>query len=104
MLRKDRFTLEAGWYLYAGSANGSGGLKARISRHLRPEKRPHWHVDQLTMAASDIFALAFPNGSECELTAELNEKSDFGFPLPGFGSSDCRSCTSHLLRYAEQRN
>ncbi len=36
--------LERGWYVYTGSAHGPGGLRARVSRHLRPDKAPHWHI------------------------------------------------------------
>lgn len=91
------FTLEAGRYAYCGSANGSGGLAARLGRHFRSDKNPHWHVDQLSLAASELTALAFPDGSECALADALH-KAGATYPLPGFGSSDCRLCTSHLLR------
>ena len=36
-----------GYYLYVGSAFGSGGLDARLRRHFRSEKRHHWHIDYL---------------------------------------------------------
>jgi Uri superfamily endonuclease len=39
--------LPAGRYLYCGSAKGRGGLKARLSRHMRRGKSVRWHVDQL---------------------------------------------------------
>jgi len=34
-----------GFYAYCGSA--MGGLRARINRHLRSEKKARWHVDYL---------------------------------------------------------
>jgi Uri superfamily endonuclease len=37
----------AGYYLYLGSALGSGGLAARLRRHLSVDKRPFWHIDYL---------------------------------------------------------
>ena len=40
--------LPAGRYLYCGSAKGRGGLKARLSRHMRRGTSVRWHVDQLT--------------------------------------------------------
>jgi hypothetical protein len=40
--------LPTGHYLYCGSAKGPGGLKARLSRHMRRGKSVRWHVDQLT--------------------------------------------------------
>ncbi|MGI9372862.1 MAG: GIY-YIG nuclease family protein, partial [Hyphomicrobiales bacterium] len=88
--------LSAGWYLYAGNAGGPGGLRARVSRHLRTEKKPRWHVDQLTIAA-ETSALVFAEKNECGLIADLLASSQFTTPLPGFGSSDCRACESHLL-------
>ncbi len=90
------FTLPAGHYAYCGSAHGPGGIAARVSRHFRCEKKPHWHIDQLTIAAREITARVFPGGNECDLAARLGNAGAEP-PLPGFGSSDCRSCTSHLL-------
>ncbi len=96
-LRGKPYTLAHGTNLYAGSANGPGGIAARVARHLRKDKKLHWHVDALTVAASEISALAFPDGSECALVKRLLEEG-CEVPLPGFGSSDCRTCPAHLLR------
>lgn len=90
-------TLPAGLYLYAGSARGPGGLKARLRRHLRADKKPHWHIDRLANAATRMTAFAIPDGRECALVQSLLESEQYHHPLPGFGSSDCRICTSHLL-------
>lgn len=89
---------QAGWFVYAGSARGPGGVRQRLSRHFRPDKKIHWHVDHLTAAADESLALAVPEGGECTLAARLIETGDFVPVIPGFGSSDCRSCTSHLLQ------
>ena len=97
--------LPAGWLVYAGSARGPGGLRARLRRHLAREKRRRWHVDQLTTAADALFALPFadaqtaPAPSECALTGALLASGLFEVPVPGFGSSDCRACPAHLLRW-----
>lgn len=88
-----------GCYVYAGSANGPGGIRARLRHHLRADKRPHWHVDQLTNAAARVEALALPGGAECAIVARLAEAPGLAPPLAGFGSSDCRVCVSHLLRW-----
>lgn len=88
--------LPAGDYFYCGSANGPGGLRARLGRHMRREKRAHWHVDQLTAAAGTLGAFVVEGGSECALNAAL---AGFPIPLPGFGSSDCPRCASHLRRF-----
>lgn len=95
-LRGKSWWLGPGTYLYAGSANGPGGIAARVARHVRRDKPQHWHVDALTAAASETNALAFPGGDECALVERLQGEG-YHFPVPGFGSSDCRSCPAHLL-------
>lgn len=47
--------LAPGRYVYFGSAWGSGGLRARIRRHVRPDKSPHWHIDYLTRQVQPVF-------------------------------------------------
>lgn len=91
--------LGAGWYVYAGSAHGPGGVGARLRRHFRRDKKVHWHVDRLTIAAGDILAVALEGGSECKIVDRLIRSNDFIFPQDGFGSSDCRICRSHLLQW-----
>lgn len=88
--------LPAGSYVYAGSARGPGGIRARTARHLRRGKRLHWHIDRLTEAAA-CWAFAVPGGRECELVQDLLARPDYEVALAGFGSSDCRHCVSHLL-------
>ena len=89
--------LPAGRYLYCGSANGPGGLKARLSRHFRRGKSVRWHIDQLTERGSVIGSWIFPGGFECELVRRF---SLLPIPIPGFGSSDCAKCRSHLLKWS----
>jgi len=60
-------TLSIGRYLYCGSAKGPGGLKARLSRHMRRGASVRWHVDQLTERGLVIGSWIFPGGDECEL-------------------------------------
>jgi Uri superfamily endonuclease len=81
--------LSAGRYLYCGSANGPGGLKARLSRHMRRGKSLRWHIDQLTERGSVIGSWIVPGGDECELVRRL---LPLPIPIPGFGSSDCAKC------------
>lgn len=90
--------LPAGTYVYAGSAYGPGGMAARLKRHFRKDKSPHWHIDRLTLAASDMSAFAVVDGHECRLVASLLAAEGYETALPGFGSTDCRTCQSHLLR------
>ena len=99
VLRLNRTVLEPGTYVYAGSAYGPGGIRARVARHLRREKIPHWHIDHLTVRAECVDVLTYPGGSECALVAALLADGA-EIPVPGFGSSDCRNCAAHFLRLA----
>ncbi len=89
--------LPAGWTLYAGSARGAGGLRARVSRHLRRDKPKRWHADWITPEARSAFAMCFMDRGECDIVAALSSTGWFDFPVPGLGSSDCRACVSHVL-------
>ena len=93
--------LSPGRYLYAGSARGPGSIRARVARHLRPEKKPHWHVDRLTEAGRVVEWVAVPGGDECRIFAAAMALPGATVPKPGFGSPDCRRCPSHLLRLPE---
>ena len=104
-LRIPRFAgsrLEPGIYAYAGSARGPGGIAARVGRHLGAEKTVRWHIDHLTMVADAVWASVFPDADECALVARLTGGDAFETPLPGFGSSDCRTCEAHLLKFHER--
>lgn len=91
--------LTPGRYLYCGSARGPGGLRARIGRHLRPDKKPHWHIDQLTTQGHCRGAWVYEDGNECALVEAL---SPLPHPLLGFGATDCPRCPSHLLFWTPQ--
>lgn len=100
--RLGTYTLSAGIYAYAGSAQGPGGLHARIARHLRTPKTPHWHIDALT-AAVPISALWIVESSErleCTWAHTLSAIPGVTCPIPRFGSSDC-ACPSHLFALPE---
>ena len=64
---KPSLSLTPGRYIYAGSANGPGGLKTRVSRHTRRAKRSRWHIDQLTENGDVLGAWISPGGVECDL-------------------------------------
>ncbi|OAN49413.1 endonuclease III [Paramagnetospirillum marisnigri] len=88
--------LAPGHFLYCGSARGPGGIKARVGRHMQKDKTVRWHVDRLTTTGMVLGAWVFPGGDECELVGMLTEMP---VPIPGFGSSDCETCVSHLLAW-----
>jgi len=90
------FFLLPGLYAYVGSAFGSGGIPSRLYRHLKREKKRHWHLDFITTFPyfSPLLVVVIPNlRVECEVAGFI---SKFGSPVPSFGSSDC-PCTSHLF-------
>jgi Uri superfamily endonuclease len=90
--------LAPGLYIYAGSARGPGGIRARLARHFRVEKRKHWHVDQLTRVSEvRLWASPLPESHECDLVTKLIDSGRFDTACAGFGSSDCRLCEGHLL-------
>ena len=82
-----------GYYAYTGSA--LGGLNPRINRHLRKDKKLHWHIDYLLDKAiiNDIIIAETEDRMECVLAQALLLRFE---AIPGFGASDCR-CRSHLV-------
>jgi Uri superfamily endonuclease len=91
----------AGWYLYAGSARGPGGLPARLARHgrrLGPDKRARWHIDYLREQATwgGAWGCAAGERQECAWAAALRGLPGAQVVATGFGSSDCR-CPTHLV-------
>lgn len=91
-------SLPPGYYVYAGSA--LGGLSGRLRRHLRSEKRLHWHIDYLLTKAEidQIWYSLGHNRLECTWNALLGDLPGAESPVPGFGASDCH-CPSHLTRF-----
>jgi Uri superfamily endonuclease len=99
------YDFPAGEYVYLGSAHGSGGLRARVGRHLRVEKPRHWHIDYL-LARAGLLGLCWvvsPTRLECSWSQALTRLPTARLPIPGFGASDCRShagnCRAHLLSF-----
>ncbi len=96
--RLGRFTFPAGIYLYTGSSRR--WLAARLARHLRREKRHHWHIDYfLDLEAAAVTAIRLYREPECE----VNRRTAGLIVVPGFGAGDCRcGCGSHL-KYTASR-
>ena len=82
-----------GYYAYVGSA--MGGFKSRLNRHLKSNKKPHWHIDYLLQKASitEIILSETKDRAECAIAQALSHQFD---SVPGFGCSDCK-CHSHLF-------
>lgn len=89
-----RFTFKKGFYAYVGSAFGPGGLKSRITHHVAPKKRYHWHIDYLNPAVKEVWVSGQGERLEHEWAEALGESASD--KIPGFGCSDC-SCDSHLF-------
>jgi len=106
--RLGNFTFRPGAYLYSGSARR--GLRSRINRHLRREKKLRWHIDYLLDSpvaidylldspVAEVRRVLISTRPECELV----RKGGGLVVVPGFGASDCRSgCASHLRMVVNQ--
>ena len=65
-----------GYYAYVGS--GMGGVEPRVSRHLRRNKKPHWHIDYLREKAlvADIIICETEDRVECTIAQALGSQFD----------------------------
>ena len=84
---------DSGYYAYIGSA--MAGLKQRVLRHLRKEKKLHWHIDFLLEKAliENIIVCQSMERNECDIAGEIAKRYRV---INGFGSSDCK-CPGHLF-------
>ena len=82
-----------GWYGYIGSA--LNGLDQRIQRHLRKQKKMHWHIDYLLLYSKIVQAFYKESNrkEECRIAQVFQRKFT---SIEDFGCSDCR-CKSHLF-------
>lgn len=98
--RSGSISLRVGFYLYVGSALGSGGLRARIGRHLGPTRAVHWHIDYLKRAARivEVWYVLDSTRREHAWAEALGGLAGASIPMPGFGASDCR-CAAHLFHF-----
>jgi len=96
--RLGTFSFRVGYYVYVGSALGSGGLSARLARHHRQQKRLHWHIDYLLARAHIVGILADTSGErlECAWARKWLDTPGARSIVPGFGASDC-DCPAHLI-------
>ena len=89
--------LRRGFYVYVGSAFGSGGLRGRIAHHLKVSERPHWHIDYLRAHArlEEVWCCRDAERREHQWASAVQAMRGAEMPVAGFGASDCR-CRSHL--------
>lgn len=88
------FEFPAGFYIYVGRAKKN--LASRIRRHVRKEKRLHWHIDYFLTRSAVEGVLIVAGDDECGVAHFLSSHSFLRAPVMGFGSSDCR-CRSHFF-------
>ena len=94
-------TFQPGYYIYAGSALGSGGL-SRVTRHIRfyreRYRKAKWHIDYLMEEAvlEKTVCAETEERLECILAAGIGRDS-----VLRFGCSDC-DCASHLFYRKEE--
>jgi Uri superfamily endonuclease len=91
-----------GMYIYVGRAQK--GLKARIRRHTRKEKKLFWHIDYLLRKGKLREIWTRENFfDECRTASKLRDFLLSPSPIrKGFGSSDCR-CPGHLLHVSSSK-
>jgi Uri superfamily endonuclease len=98
--------VEAGYYLYTGSALGRGALslEGRLTRHRRLFKKKRWHIDYLTTRRAVRFKgalyLVSNKRLECKINQAIQENVRTVMILPNLGASDCR-CQAHLVRVGD---
>lgn len=100
-----RVHFEQGFWVYVGSAMGTGStsLEKRLARHFSKNKTIHWHIDYLLDNPDVIEFAVCGEGNrrlECILAQAIAKDPEFENGPRGFGSSDCRAgCTSHIFRH-----
>ena len=89
----NKILFNKGFYVYVGSA--LNGLEQRVQRHLRKQKKMHWHIDSLLRHAKIINIFYKENNAreECNIAKILDKKL---LSVSDFGCSDC-TCKSHLF-------
>ena len=91
--------LKPGIYVYIGS--GMGGLTSRVKRHLKVDKKRHWHIDFLLPHVKVLGALLLPSNKREEdfWSMFIGEYSIEA--VEGFGSSD-RNTVANLYRLKDE--
>lgn len=95
-----QLNLQPGFYVYVGSAFGTGGVAARVTHHCQISQRPHWHLDYLRphLRLLEIWCTYDTVRREHQWVGQLAGLRGARQPYPGFGASDCGCCT-HLFRF-----
>jgi Uri superfamily endonuclease len=88
-----RLRFQRGYYAYVGSA--LNGIESRILRHLRRNKKTHWHIDYLLKKGMivEIHCIASGRREECRIAEKFQKRFT---SVADFGCSDCK-CPTHLF-------
>ncbi|MBO3763117.1 MAG: GIY-YIG nuclease family protein [Candidatus Brockarchaeota archaeon] len=92
--------LSRGFYVYNGSAYGSGGLMSRIKHHVEKKKRRHWHMDYVTSSSKcKILKIIVckKRNIERRISLEMLEEKDSFIGIPKFGATDDKVSKTHLF-------
>jgi len=94
--------LRRGAYIYVGSAQNN--VKKRVERHLKKNKKKHWHIDYLianrNTTIKKVLWKEAKKEEECKIAGFVKSIGD---TVKGFGCSDCK-CKSHLFRLKSEFN
>ena len=91
-----------GYYAYVGSAFGPGGVRSRLGRHFRLQKKKRWHIDYLRSVCHLEAAWVCYESQRLEhqWADLLRGLAGAWLPVVHFGSSDCR-CEAHLAGFSK---
>ena len=94
--------IRPGYYLYIGSAFGAGGVHARVSRHLRVDKKMHWHIDYVRPFLHPVAVWGSYDAErrEHQWAQMIGAWAGVQIPVARFGASDC-ACASHFFWLAK---
>lgn len=90
----------AGYYAYAGSAHGTGGLRSRINRHLIKNKKSVWHIDYLRKETTpvEVWFSAHEKRQE-KIWADALIAMQRSHPVEYFGNTDDIKSRTHLCYF-----
>lgn len=95
-----RINFPKGFYIYTGSA--LNGLRQRINRHKKRQKKMFWHIDYLLASKhakiSEVIAIKTNERLECKLNEVVSSLYNAKIFAKGFGCTDCK-CKSHLVYF-----
>jgi Uri superfamily endonuclease len=93
----------AGYYAYVGSAQGPGGLRSRINRHLIKDKKSVWHIDYLRKEALPVEVWVNVDGKKEErIWADALVIMKGSHAIENFGNTDDRKARTHLCYFTNR--